>query len=63
MRKYDINSPTDRQAIKQVSREEYPSAVKSIQKKVEPEKLVAEPVKTIMGEIETIMLYKECKRF
>lgn len=63
MRKYDIDSPTDRQAIKQVSREEYPSAVKSIQKKVEPEKLVAEPVKTIMGEIETICSTKNASVF
>jgi len=63
MRTYDINSPTDRQAIKQVSREEYPSAVKSIQKKVEPEQLVREPIKTMMSEIERICSTKDASVF
>ena len=63
MREFEIDSPTDRRAVKQVSREEYPSAVKTMQKKVNPEQLVAEPVKIVMAEIEKLCSTKDPSAF
>jgi len=60
---YEIDSPTDRRAIKQVSQEEYPFAVKSMQKKVNPEQIVAETVKSVMAEIEKLCSTKETSVF